>query len=138
MFTVISEKSLIINLIYSDQHLFHHTCSSVNIHSFMEGKLLLLAQEIFHFGKSFQKCFNAIVFPGCYAIMLIDDGTSWQNCKIDELTNWQNNLLIGPVDKKANRWLDKLTKWQIDDMTSWKNGKLIIWPVDKMANCWLD
>jgi hypothetical protein len=38
------------------------------------------------------------------------------------------------VDEMASWWNGKLMKWQVDEMASWQNGKLIKWRVDKKAS----
>jgi hypothetical protein len=38
------------------------------------------------------------------------------------------------VDEMASWRNGKLSKWQVDEMASWRNGKLMKWQVDEMAS----
>ncbi len=38
------------------------------------------------------------------------------------------------VDQMTSWWNDKLMKWQVDEMTSWWNDKLMKWQVDEMTS----
>jgi hypothetical protein len=41
------------------------------------------------------------------------------------------------VDEMASGWNGKLMKWQVDEMASWWNGKLMKQQVDEMASWWI-
>jgi len=42
------------------------------------------------------------------------------------------------VDEMTSWWNDKLMKWQVDEMTSWWNDKLMKCQADEMTSWWND
>ncbi len=42
------------------------------------------------------------------------------------------------VDEMTSWWNDKLMKWQVDEMTSWWNDYIMKWQADEMISSWND
>jgi len=74
-----------------------------------------------------------------------DEITCWQigklmKCQVDEMASREMEMVILKtgilmklkVDKIMRRWNYKVTKWMMNDITCWQNGKLIKCQVDAM------